>query len=53
MRESAYEQQAHYSIEGTRDRYCKQKCIAIYCNAEGRIAIRIPIYWYSVKSKKH
>ena len=28
-----------------------KKCIAIYCDKQGHIAIRITIYWDSVKSK--
>ena len=28
-----------------------KKCIAIYCDKQGRIAIRITIYWDSVKSR--
>ena len=28
-----------------------KKCIAIYCDKQGCIAIRITIYWDSVKSK--
>ena len=30
-----------------------KKCIAIYCDKQGRIAIRITIYWDSVNSLDH